>query len=624
MNKHITENIQYYLSLDKPEYALLLSGKWGSGKTHFINNFVGNISDDKRKKFILISLFGLKNVESIDEQIFQNLHPFLGSKYAKLAGNIAKSAFKIGINLDWNGDEKNDGSVSTDLKSFNLLDFFSNKKKTNKEIIFIFDDLERTEISLQEILGYINYLIEISSFKVIIIANEEKLLEKDSEKIYKDFKEKVIGKTFEVRHDFSEILNSFLSHSPIDIPNFDKQIIKEIYGRAGYNNLRHIKQSIIDFRYLTEKINAEFLSSDEFLIQFTYVFFVLSVEVKQGALDEKNFMNYSSLMKNISQNGKKEEESVVDRILKKYSLNSQFLLARDVWCKIIYRSYIDESELNSSIKNLPFFVEKKERPSWVKLWHYRELDDTEFSENLKDVIQKFKTYSYEIPEIYLHATALLIFFHKNNLSEFSVDEIKNYVNEYSDMSFKSEHRNHSILRNDILFNGTGLGYMGENDPDFRELFKIIKIKNEEMHTKHQKTKINDDLRLFVEAIKNYNKDCIYNYLLDIYRWVPVLENLDPSIFFDALIGGSNKAISDLIGVFSSRYSENHTYNGHSCYYVLSGELNFWKKIKEKIISCDKFSLKSFLIKEFEKYIIDKNIKMMDEEINKRNGCITTA
>jgi Flp pilus assembly CpaF family ATPase len=39
INQHIHEFLEYYIKLDKPEYAVLLSGKWGSGKTHFINRF---------------------------------------------------------------------------------------------------------------------------------------------------------------------------------------------------------------------------------------------------------------------------------------------------------------------------------------------------------------------------------------------------------------------------------------------------------------------------------------------------------------------------------------------------------------------------------------------------------
>ena len=36
-NKHIKEFLNYYIELPNPQYAVLRKGKWGSGKTHFIN-----------------------------------------------------------------------------------------------------------------------------------------------------------------------------------------------------------------------------------------------------------------------------------------------------------------------------------------------------------------------------------------------------------------------------------------------------------------------------------------------------------------------------------------------------------------------------------------------------------
>ena len=178
MNKHIKKYLESYLTLDKPEFAILLTGKWGSGKTYFIDKFIKDNKKEEEIKFIKISLFGLKEVDSIDEQIFQNLHPFLGNKYVKLTGNLVKNSLKFGMKLDWKDDAKSDGTSTLDLSKFNPLDFFSDKKSKIK-IIFVFDDLERTDIELIEVLGYINYLVEQSEFNVIILANEEKLIEEE-------------------------------------------------------------------------------------------------------------------------------------------------------------------------------------------------------------------------------------------------------------------------------------------------------------------------------------------------------------------------------------------------------------------------------------------------------------
>jgi len=282
MNKHIEENLNYYISQKDPEYAILLSGKWGSGKTFFIDKYIEHYPKNQNIKFIKISLFGLKKLDSIDEQIFQELHPILGSKYTKFAGSIFKGALKLGINIDIDSDNKPDGKASINLSDLNI---FSNdgEKYSPKELIFIFDDLERTDIEISEILGYINYFVEQSNFKVIILANEEKI---DKDEKFKEFKEKVIGKTFEVKQNFDEVLTHFLNLTTESktILETNKQSIKDVYLKAGYENLRHVRQSILDFNYLYQMIDKEYQKNNQFIERFIYVFFALSIEVKKGEL----------------------------------------------------------------------------------------------------------------------------------------------------------------------------------------------------------------------------------------------------------------------------------------------------------------------------------------------------
>lgn len=40
MNEHIEEYLDYYIGLETPAYAILLRGKWGSGKSWFIKDFI--------------------------------------------------------------------------------------------------------------------------------------------------------------------------------------------------------------------------------------------------------------------------------------------------------------------------------------------------------------------------------------------------------------------------------------------------------------------------------------------------------------------------------------------------------------------------------------------------------
>ena len=90
----------------------------------------------------------MRNTSEIDEEVFQQLHPILGNKYVKLIGNIAKGALKFGVNVDFDNDGISGGRVTIDPKAFQVL----NDEKAGKELVFIFDDIERTDIEIKKVL----------------------------------------------------------------------------------------------------------------------------------------------------------------------------------------------------------------------------------------------------------------------------------------------------------------------------------------------------------------------------------------------------------------------------------------------------------------------------------------
>ncbi|HCE3288595.1 TPA: hypothetical protein NG550_004553 [Vibrio parahaemolyticus] len=174
MNEAVTDNLNNYLSLEKPEYAFLISGGWGVGKTSFVKNHFDEIDKSEEKnKLVWISLFGLKTCIDIDQAIFQSLHPILGSKFARLSKNVFKGALSLGFKLDLDGDGTSE-SVKASLNGDGLI--MSMLGDNYDDIIIVFDDLERTGIDNKELLGYINKIVEDYDIKVIVIANEDKLL----------------------------------------------------------------------------------------------------------------------------------------------------------------------------------------------------------------------------------------------------------------------------------------------------------------------------------------------------------------------------------------------------------------------------------------------------------------
>ncbi|WP_318480335.1 P-loop NTPase fold protein [Photobacterium leiognathi] len=603
INKHIVDNLHYYLSLSSPEYAFLLCGEWGVGKTHFIDEYIENLSEEKFK-LIKISLFGLKNISDINGCIFQKLHPVLGSKYARLAGNVIKGALSMGVKLDINSDGASETTLNTKLEKLNISEFFSDKK--SKEIVLIFDDLERSEISTVEVLGFINELVENSKLKVVLIANEKVLIEGSNGDVYRDFKEKVIGKTFEIKHDFSSILCDFLKGYSV---SEYKDVIQSVYDQSKLKNLRKFKQSIDDFEYLIRNIDDKYKKNDQFYKDLVRCFFALSIEIKKGSLSEEE------LRKNIPFRKSTDIKKSSDDIYAKYFNDQAHVYDGDIWANILFKGDLDK--INEETSKLALFVEKTEveKPDWVKLWNFRELEDDEFSSLLERVEGELKSLTEDDLRIYLHKVALVIYFSKNNLSNISIDEVKEIVRKYIDKYQHSHFWKTKLVTGNSFSNGTGYGYFNDQDQDFLDLKSLIIGENERSFNEEILKKKEAEFAEIVTSIKLEQVDRFTDLLLHVYEYKPILHNIEPGLFVDALIQAKNATIVKVNDVICERYSENHYLNNQVKYSYLTEELEFWNGVRGELCQTlsSKAGLKIHLLELFLKYTVSKTINLLSSK-----------
>lgn len=289
LNQHITDYLEYYCNLSHPpKFGLLIKGEWGSGKTYFVKQYIENKKSSKNFKPLYISLYGVASLSEVDELIFKELHPVLSSKIVKLGSKILTNSLRAAIKIDLNSDEKNE-TLNIQVPDIKLPEYLKN----TKDCLLIFDDLERCNIEITNLLGYINYFIEQDDLKVIVIAHENEILEKTG---YKKTKEKIIGKTFSVGTDFNGALENYISEIIQDnnIKSFLNKIsdlIKEFFHKANCQNLRILRQVILDFERIYKSLPPQALEKEELIYDLLKILMCLSLETKRNRISEKDIIH---------------------------------------------------------------------------------------------------------------------------------------------------------------------------------------------------------------------------------------------------------------------------------------------------------------------------------------------
>lgn len=88
----IEQIIINYITKEKSNYAILLDGAWGCGKTFFVKNKIIPKIDETTKKSIYVSLYGLSDIKDIDKQIYFGILEKLSPNNKKI--DIIKKRWK--------------------------------------------------------------------------------------------------------------------------------------------------------------------------------------------------------------------------------------------------------------------------------------------------------------------------------------------------------------------------------------------------------------------------------------------------------------------------------------------------------------------------------------------------
>lgn len=328
MNENVSKFLDVYLGHPNPQYAVMLTGRWGCGKTFFVNRWLVELKERKENgenregviylKPIYVSVYGMSSLAEVKMEIDRKVNPFYYSKTAKVLKTAAKFASKIVFKTDLTVDEDRGikASVSGSLDIMSLFESGSEEVKGTRFIVF--DDIERTFIRMNILLGFINSFVERCKFHVLIIGDESKLKD-DNQKIFSDFKEKTVGRQFEIVPDVEAALDSCIEEYRLNkFIKKEREYIVRCFRATTYNNLRLLRQCLYDFNEVLREFPENKVKENEVIFHCLLSSFIAVYAEYNNAENHDTIAKWDRVLLEYNAGFKKDENNVCFKLEKKY------------------------------------------------------------------------------------------------------------------------------------------------------------------------------------------------------------------------------------------------------------------------------------------------------------------
>ncbi len=649
----LVESILDYVRADYTDYAIMINGEWGSGKTYFWNHKIKNKIDSmqingKRYTTIYMSLYGISNLEEISKKIFiettqlmdKNLKKYMASNSQTTIPEYAKTGLDMAnfFGVTQNGDK-------IDYK-----EFFSTDDK-----ILCFDDLERANVDVIDILGYINNFVEHDHIKTIIICNEKelstklksnnlemktfiatylldkenKLTEKTDEPMveriqntieyvfdkandYERIKEKLIGETFEYNPEFTYIINGLLMRYERypDLIRFLREnsyLITSTFEKSGTRNLRILKHSLTDFKKIFDMVNKNYPNTNNRILQTMLIFTIaISFEIKAGKITKDKF-------KNIMNNEEYKAILVSSRVFMDnrqfyikefdntyyYNFKAEYRFFKFIELYVRTRIF-DMKVFKENMEIIINTVDTDKLPGYKRLLteEYWKINDDQFDDVIKQVLENVEKGEIQPLEI-VKLFAYFSYFIEKGLINYDIKTIESvFITGMNIVSIKSQYCEDAEEEIEQITT--------ENQSEeMKNILARFRVINEQLKDKMYKEKADEIFKCIPMKMEvfydKFDKECSN---------VPIFKYYDPFQMFQRISCASNEDIVSIREMLAKRAVEHKD--------EIEPEMKNIAKLKQimdNYIDGKKPTIKVVMIEEFSKEL-DKILKSYSKKETK--------
>jgi len=562
MNKHIEKYLDQYLNHPNPDYAVMLTGEWGCGKTFFIKNYIEERNKNtkwclkKGKKLRYISLNGISSTSAIISSMLFNTHHVFS--WLKIIWSLLKCFSLTGKNVNFSPQD------------IYITELFG---KITKHNILFFDDLERCKIEPIELLGFINNLVESQHLHVIIIGDETHI-HNEIKDCYSVRKEKVIGKTFNIQSQDADVLPELIKEfTDTGLEDLLQEHLDAIllsidevnkYCKREQVNYRIIKAAIREFHFAFEGVFKndqlkEYKSKifAELFGRFLVVFYCL--QTKSLDLEE-----VWSCAKYFPLDDEKTDKVMDFRKAFPFWIGDTFIDSEH-WINIFEHKPVNASDLIDHIHDRMNPVV----PNWKKLLLFYEMDDKDIETTHKAVLKEISEQEHRNPFVILHIFMTLVAMSQKGFINTQTSEIVSEAKKYLDSIGNNLSWNDVSADINFYWEGyDGYGYHALHSNEFKEISAYLEMKMREKC----KENIDKCYQNFITDITNEERAYVKICSPD-YQRADIFTDSNPLTLWDKLISLTPKAFREI-----THYMNDEVIRHHLCNKRSPKQFDFWKKI----------------------------------------------